>query len=186
MNKPLEKHLGGHKGRTHTDIGVLKYAMTELGCKSMLDIGCGPGGQVYEAHKLGLDARGIDGDHTLTREKPELFELHDFTKGTFDYKTDFDMIWCCEFVEHVEKRYEINYMTLMQSAKYVFVTYSEPETPGHHHVNCEEKPYWIELFKKYGFTYRQDLTDTSKTHSTMEREFWRSRGLVFENVKFNK
>ena len=38
----------------------------------------------------------------------------------------------------------------MQNAKYVFVTYSEPNTPGHHHVNCEEKPYWVELFKKYG------------------------------------
>ena len=67
------------------------------------------------------------------------------------------------------------------NAKYVFVTYSEPNTPGHHHVNCEEKPYWIELFEKYGFSFRQDLTDTSKTFSTMEREFWMNRGLIFIN-----
>ena len=31
--------------------------MNELNCKSMLDIGCGVGGQVYEAHKLGFDVR---------------------------------------------------------------------------------------------------------------------------------
>ena len=105
-------------------------------------------------------------------------------KGKFEnYKTKFDMIWCCEFVEHVEKQYEDNWMSLMQSAKYVFVTYSEPGKPGHHHVNCEDKHYWLELFKKYGFTYRDDYTFSSKARSTMEREFWRSRGLVFENVK---
>ena len=184
MNEPLPHHLGGHKNRTHTDEGVIRFARDELGVKSMLDIGCGPGGQVYKAIEMGIDARGIDGDHTLVRDKPELFELHDFTKGKFEnYKTKFDMIWCCGFVEHVEKQYEDNWMSLTQSAKYVYVTYSEPGKPGHHHVNCEDKHYWLELFKKYGFTYRDDYTFSSKARSTMEREFWRSRGLVFENVK---
>ena len=179
--KSLPDHLGGHKNRTHIDIGILKYAMNELGCKSMLDIGCGVGGQVYEAHKLGFDARGIDGDFTIEYEMPELFESHDFTKGKFEFKSHFDMVWCCEFIEHIKKDYEDNWLSLMQNAKYVFVTYSEPNTPGHHHVNCEEKPYCVELFKKYGFSFRQDLTDTSKTFSTMEREFWMSRGLIFIN-----
>ena len=54
-------------------------------------------------------------------------------------KEQVDMVWCCEFVEHVEKQYEDNWLSLMQKAKYVFVTYSEPGKPGHHHVNCEEK-----------------------------------------------
>jgi hypothetical protein len=87
MNEPLPHHLGGHKNRTHTDEGVLRFARDELGVKSMLDIGCGPGGQVYKAIEMGIDARGIDGDHTLVRDKPELFELHDFTKGKFDPNT---------------------------------------------------------------------------------------------------
>ena len=121
--KVLPDHLGGHKNRTHIDIGILKYAMNELNCKSMLDIGCGVGGQVYEAHKLGFDARGIDGDFTIEYEMPELFESHDFTKGKFEFKSHFDMVWCCEFIEHIKKDYEDNWLSLMQNAKYVFVTY---------------------------------------------------------------
>ena len=50
----------------------------------MLDLGCGPGGQVYEAQQLGLSVIGVDGDFTLVRERPELFVVHDFTKGNLE------------------------------------------------------------------------------------------------------
>jgi len=181
----LPSHLGGHKGRTHTDKGIIEFAK-ELGCQSMLDIGCGPGGQVYLAEELGLKVLGVDGDFTLKRDKPELFKLYDFTKGKLQLEEQFDFAWCCEFVEHVEKQYEDNWMSLMTKAKYAFITYSEPGKPGHHHVNCEELPYWIELFNKYGFKLREDLTNISKTKSTMQRDFWKERGLVFENVELTK
>jgi ribosomal protein L11 methylase PrmA len=58
------KHLGGHKGRTHIDKGILQFAKEVLDCKSVVDIGCGPGGQVYEALNLGMNAMGVDGDTT--------------------------------------------------------------------------------------------------------------------------
>jgi len=181
--KGLPKHLGGHGNVTHIDTGLIEYARDVLKCKSMLDIGCGPGGMVYEARRLGLDARGVDGDFVTKREKPELFEIHDFTKGKLEnIKVDFDMIWCCEFIEHVEKEYEDNWMSLMQKGKYVFVTYSEPGKPGHHHVNCEPLDYWIELYKRYGFNYRDDITKQTKELSTMKREFWKETGLVFERA----
>ena len=176
----LPNHLGGHKGRTHTDTGLIKMARDQLGCKSMLDIGCGPGGQVYEARKLGLDAIGIDGD-PLKRDKPELFLIHDFTKGEIkNIKMDFDLIWCVEFVEHIQKQYTHNWMTLMEKGKYVFMTYSEPGKPGHHHVNCQPKQYWLDLYNDWGFDYREDLTKKSKELSTMTREFWKDNGLIFE------
>jgi len=181
--KGLPKHLGGHGNVTHIDTGLLKFARDELGCKSMLDIGCGPGGMVYEAIRLGFDARGVDGDFVTKREKPELFEIHDFTKGKLEHiNMNFDMIWCCEFIEHVEKTYEDNWLNLMQKGKYVFVTYSEPGKPGHHHVNCEPIDYWLTLFADYGFKYREDLTEKSIELSTMKREFWKDNGLIFERV----
>ena len=61
----LEAHLGGHQGKTHTDEGTLRWAISKLGIKSMLDIGCGPGGMVELANKMGVDAHGLDGDYTL-------------------------------------------------------------------------------------------------------------------------
>ena len=51
--KGLPKHLGGHGNVTHIDTGLIEFARDELGCKSILDIGCGPGGIVYEAIRLG-------------------------------------------------------------------------------------------------------------------------------------
>jgi 2-polyprenyl-3-methyl-5-hydroxy-6-metoxy-1,4-benzoquinol methylase len=179
----LPKHLGGHGNVTHTDIGLLEFARDKLNCKSILDIGCGPGGMVYEAIRLGIEAKGVDGDFVTKRENPELFEMHDFTKGKLEHiKMNFDMVWCCEFIEHVEKQYEDNWITLMQKGKYVFVTYSIPGKPGHHHVNCEPLEYWLKLFDKYGFKFRDDLTKQSKELSTMKREFWNDCGLIFERV----
>lgn len=182
MNK-LPHYLGGHKGRTHIDIGIIEFAKNELKCKSMLDIGCGPGGQTYEADKLGLDAMGIDGDYTLQRDKNALFTLHDFTKGKLFLTKSYDFVWCCEFVEHVEEKYIENYLNLMINSNYIFMTYSEPGKPGHHHVNCKPKSFWINLMKKNGFIYDPLLTRTSKLKSTMKREFWIENGLVFKKNK---
>lgn len=42
----LPEHLGGHKNRTHLDEGSLDHCIKILQVKSMLDIGCGPGGMV--------------------------------------------------------------------------------------------------------------------------------------------
>jgi SAM-dependent methyltransferase len=174
-----QKHLGGHKGRTHIDKGILQFAKEVLDCKSVVDIGCGPGGQVYEALNLGMNAMGVDGDTTLQWEKPIHFIRHDFTESPLEHK-EVDMVWCCEFIEHVEEKYIPNYMSIMKSAKYVFVTYSEPGKPGHHHVNCQPKQYWIDIFNENGFDYAENLTVTSKEYSTMVREFWNENGLIFK------
>lgn len=178
----LPKHLGGHKHRTHVDVGVLNYAIDEFGVASMLDLGCGPGGMVYAAKSLGLDVIGVDGDFTLIREDPALFITHDYTTGPYIPSKKYDMVWCNEFIEHVEKQYEVNWITTMQSAKYVFCTYSEPDTPGHHHVNCEPLSYWVSLFEKFGFAYLEQETNLARLASTMERDFFRTKGLVFRNV----
>jgi hypothetical protein len=61
-----------------------------------------------------------------------------------------------------------------------FVTYSEPGKPGHHHVNCQPKQYWIDIFNENGFDYAENLTVTSKEYSTMVREFWNENGLIFK------
>ena len=44
--------------------------------RSMLDIGCGPGGQVALAGSLGITPRGIDNEPNVD---PHV--LHDFTDG---------------------------------------------------------------------------------------------------------
>ena len=66
----LEEHLGGHQGKTHTDEGTLNWAIHYLDVKSMLDIGCGPGGMVELANSMGVDAFGVDGCLLYTSPSP--------------------------------------------------------------------------------------------------------------------
>lgn len=174
---PLEKHLGGHKGRTHTDPGVLDYFWNHHNCRSLIDIGCGPGGQVELALEKGWTAHGVDGDYTLERSFD--CEIVDFTKQKLSTNRQHDLAWCVEFLEHVEEQYIENYIPGLYSAKFCVVTHALPGEPGHHHVNCQTNEYWIEKFAEYGMKYDAELTNAVRQASTMKRDFIRRRGLAF-------
>jgi len=176
-------HLGGHSNKTWIDRGSLQYMYDNYDVRTMIDVGCGPGGQVAEARKLGIEATGFDGDHTVN---PDI--LIDFTKA--DYYTDetWDLAWCVEFLEHVEEQYLPNYMTLVSKCKYVICTAST--WPGPLHVNCKEKDYWVEKFNEYGFAFSQEILDNVLKHSTMAKKrtptdemSWLDRtGMVYVNT----
>ena len=104
----LEPHLGGHQGKTHIDEGALQW-LVNLGIKSFIDIGCGPGGMVELANNKGLRTIGVDGDYTLTRFDPNYFVIHDYTKGSPIIHEDYDVAWSVEFLEHVEEKYMANW-----------------------------------------------------------------------------
>lgn len=128
---------------------------------TMLDIGCGEGHAVKWFLDNGVDAYGVDGSTLALSESPvkERIAIHDFTTGTIPLNGILkpDMIWSCEFLEHVEEQYQHNYMRLFQMAPVVVLTYSEPQWAdgGHHHVNCKPQTYWNAVFAHYGFGYNE-------------------------------
>ena len=137
-----EPHLGGHFNIAHIDRGALKFMQNKLGCQSLIDIGCGPGDNVRAARKMGYQAMGIDGDKELIENGWSSIDdltIHDYTMGTFNTEKQFDVAWCVEFLEHVEEKYQKNYMNTFQKCKYVVCTAAEPGEPGWHHVNCQSK-----------------------------------------------
>ncbi len=174
----LEPHLGGHFGKTILDKGALLFLKKQFSVKTMIDVGCGPGGQVELARQYGIDAIGIDGDYTLKLNKPYFF-LHDFTKGNFPCEHSFDLAWCVEFLEHVEEKYQAFFMDTLQKAKVVACTSAPPGWIGHHHVNCREQDYWIKVFAKYGFAFDAANTERLKERSSMRREFMQDTGMIF-------
>lgn len=173
-----KKHLGGHADITHIDDGILEMAK-KLNFKTMLDIGCGPGGMVQRSKEFGIMSEGIDGYPGKNQISDIKINIHDFTIGKFDHQLEFDLAWSCEFVEHVEERYLPNFMHSFQKCKNVFMTYAPPGTPGHHHVNCRPEQYWKDVFYSYGFVYDEELTKELRNKSTMKRDFVRKCGLVF-------
>jgi SAM-dependent methyltransferase len=179
----LPEHLGGHKGRTHLDHGVLEFMIKKYNIKTMLDIGCGPGGLVQLARELGINSYGIDGDFTLDRVG-DYFYIHDYSIDKSAVDLDVDFAWSCEFVEHVNEEYIPNYMADFQKAKYVVMTFSEKG--GHHHVNIKPANYWIEVFESYGFKYDDIITAEVRDASTMNttgkftnKQYVKTNGLFF-------
>ena len=182
----LEEHLGGHQGKTHTDEGTLNWAIHYLDVKSMLDIGCGPGGMVELANNMGVDAFGVDGDYTLKRYDESKFLIHDFQTGPAPITKHYDLGWSVEFVEHVYEKYIPHYVQAMQKCKYLIMTYAPPGHGGHHHVNENTEQYWINTLQKYGFTYDPVLTNQMRNASTMgtkkKHRFLQRTGLLFKNA----
>jgi SAM-dependent methyltransferase len=210
MNK-VPEHLGGHMNKTHTDEGVLTFMRDTMKSNSMVDIGCGPGGQVELARSLGYETViGIDGDWSVLpktaeniclewmgestsedeqKESPFWF-VHDFSEkpASFLYQpyvpVFFDLAWSVEFLEHVEEQYIPNYMPIFQACKYAIVTHAVPGQDGHHHVNCQEKDYWVDKFREYDMIYQDELTVMARDSSTMKKPFIKRTGLVFQNRGF--
>lgn len=184
----LEEHLGGHGNKTHLDEGSLRW-FRELGFKSFLDVGCGPGGMVQLAEELGFDSFGIDGDYTLERYNPNKFLIHDFTKGPAPIDKTFDVCWSVEFVEHVYEEYIPNYVDAMKKCKNLVMSHAPEGHNGHHHVNCQNSPYWINTMEKYGFVLSREKTELLRKRTTMslqkkKHQFLQKTGMFFENRSF--
>ena len=184
-------HLGGHLNRTNIDQPLLEHLKNKLNINSMLDIGFGTGGMKKIADELNIKWFGVDGDPTVIENSDNTL-LHDFCVGQATIEKTFDLIWCTEFLEHVEEKYIPNYMPLFKLGKLAVVTAAPPGWPGHHHVNCREESYWIDVFKKYGFNYDNAKTIEFKSISKMNPEnkgyrygerknFFLKAGLVFTN-----
>ncbi len=171
-------HLGGHQNVTHIDVGCLNYLHDKHNIRSMLDIGCGPGGMEEVANSLGILWLGIDGDPSVT---PPI--LHDFTKGKVPHTIHlgtYDLGWSTEFLEHVEEKYMDNYMAAFQRCKLIVCTAAPPGKKGWHHVNCQDAAYWIRKFDEYGFSYDQEEVNNIRKSSTMKREFVRKHSMLFK------
>ncbi len=158
--RTLPAHLGGHFGNTNVDTATLHYLIARYGVTTMLDVGCGPGGMIDAAAAMGVDAIGIDGDSTLTR--PDVL-IHDYTKGPINTGS-WDLIWCVEFVEHVEEQYRENYLATFAGGKVLFLTAAPPGFPGHHHVNCQPQNYWITLLEGHGWRLDTEATKWVRQH----------------------
>ncbi len=173
--RTLPPHLGGHFGNTNMDEATLDYLIARFDVRSMLDVGCGPGGMVDAARRKGLHTWGIDGDPFM--ERPDVI-IHDYATGPFPVQGRvFDLIWCTEFVEHVERQYEENYLATFDAGRVLFLTAAPPGFPGWHHVNCQIEGYWHVRMATHG--WHLDTEATAWVRANGAHIFSQRQGLVF-------
>lgn len=182
----LAAHLGGHENETHIDDGALSYLINKFDVKSVLDVGCGPGGMVELMLSKGLDVLGVDGDDKVERSdavKNNIF-IHDFATAPYIPNKTYDLAWSVEFVEHVDKLFMPNFLETFKNCKYVAMTHALPGQPGHHHVNCMPAEYWFGAMEAIGFKVCVDETNEMRKSSTMRERYIRQQGYVFKNGRF--
>ena len=177
-------HLGGYlRGGDPGSFcpRLWKWLIENEGVSAMIDVGCGEGSAVRWFREHGCQVIGIDG---IEQDDPDI-TTHDYTTGPWPFRVRgtrmeaaTDLIWCCEFVEHVEERYIPNFLETFLMGELVLMTHAKPGQGGHHHVNCQPSEYWIERLSEIDFVFDQELTE--KTHELVEPGHYYSwSGLAF-------
>ena len=170
-------YAGGSYGVTHTDQGALDWLTSKGWGGSLLDVGCGPGGQVALAISLGWRAIGIDVDPDLYR-LPGV-ALIDLCQAPVLLPTRANAVWSVEVAEHIPPEGTDNYLTTLVSNAANVLIMSANQHSGSYHINIQPVGWWVGKVAAKGMVYRPDLYKELLAHSTMQREFLKETGMVF-------
>jgi SAM-dependent methyltransferase len=172
-------HLGGYKigGDPWTWCPRLwDWLIDVYKVRSLLDVGCGEGHALKYFRDKGCKVTGVDG---VQQNDSDIVTL-DFTVRPWweTSRTDFDLVWSCEFVEHVEEQFIPNFLPAFQCGKLVLMTHADLGQGGYHHVNCRSAEYWKGLMAGVGYDYAEGLTKFTRSLCDLPNHYARS-GLAF-------
>jgi SAM-dependent methyltransferase len=169
-----KQHLGGFTNYDGEGVSpsTWRYVMTTLGVKSVLDVGCGKGVSTLYFHLHGAKVLCLEGSHdavenTLLPDPANQVVEHDFSRGPYWPEDTYDAVWSVEFLEHVGRNYQQNYVTAFRKAALLFVTHSQ--WGGWHHVEVHNQEWWISRFRLFGFDYDEHLTKKIRDVALQER-----------------
>lgn len=168
-------HLGGFTEVDPEGISpaLWKEMMSYFGVKSMLDVGCGRGFSTLWFHLQGVKAQCVEGSKDALKqnllrkvvaeegEDPDEYVVeHDFTRGPWWPEKTVDAVWAIEFLEHISRNYQKNYLATFKKAAFIFATHSR--WGGWHHTEVHEPEWWINRMEMYGFKYSETLSKKGK------------------------
>jgi SAM-dependent methyltransferase len=165
---PDKPHLGGNflelNPSTHSP-SAWNYIIQKYNIKSVLDVGSGTGYAAKWFSEQGLKTTAIDGlEYNVANAVYPTLQV-DLTENS--HTEDVDLVNCVEVVEHIEEEYLDNLLTTLCCGKYLMMTHGLPGQPGHHHVNCQPKEYWIDHLKARGF---EEITEDSATLKSLAKK----------------
>lgn len=194
-----EPHLGGnylgtynynnkeYKGDGNSiTVEMWDFLIKKFKIKTVLDIGCGCGYSSEIFRDLGCDVKCFDGlEYNIKNSDSSLkCFVHDLTKSSYISKEKFDLVWCCEVAEHIEEKYISNFIETLKNGNIIAMTAAQLGDGGHHHVNLQNKDYWIKKVEEDGeYGYDYFLTEHCKQISIPPDPRWESHfkrnGLIF-------
>jgi glycosyltransferase involved in cell wall biosynthesis len=192
---PPGSHLGGcvtaDADFPHGDPGtyapqVWQYLKNRFLVHSVLDVGCGEGHSLKWFLEHGVSGRGIEGLPGAIAASPVRHKIfwHDYQLGPYWQplmrEPRFDLIWSCEFVEHVDESFVDNFLADFARGEVIAMTHAVPGQGGWHHVNCQDSNYWIDRITKLGYQF--ELQATQESRDIDSTGYWGKTGLVFSRT----
>jgi SAM-dependent methyltransferase len=176
----IPMYAQGSCGVTHVDEGMLEW-FWQQDLRSLLDVGCGPGGQVAAARRMGYRALGLDVDITLYRQ-PSV-ALCDLCVEPILLPRCADLVWSVECAEHIPPDCVPAYLETLTANCGIALVLTASQMEAELHVSVHPVGWWIERVTDSGLLdYDPDSARLIAAHSTMEREFLRETGMIFWRV----
>lgn len=152
---------------------VWDWMMSYVGVKSLMDVGCGKGVSTLYFAEHGADVLCLEGSHdavtqTLLPDPQNQIVEHDFSRGPYWPGKTYDAVWSVEFLEHVGRNFQHNYIQAFRKAAYLFVSHSM--WGGWHHVEVHDEEWWITRYESFGFRYSAILTQKVRQAAKQERD----------------
>jgi len=163
LGKGDKSHLGGFTAFDGHGVApkVWKDMVQYMGIRSVIDVGCGRGTSTSWFVLHGLETACVEGSHdaiekSIVPHKENVYTEHDFSRGPWWPAKTYDAVWSVEFLEHVGRNFQQNYIPVFQSAAIIIATSST--WGGWHHVEVHNDKWWIARMQSYGLVYSEDLT----------------------------
>ena len=152
---------------------LIRWLCTWFPIKNVVDVGCGAGEALRAFRMHGCQVLGIEGHRSpaLLTDVPTV--QHDMEKGPL-ILCNIDLAFSIEFVEHVSNAAAV--VATLRSAKMVVMSHAIPGQGGHHHVNCQDRSYWVDKIKAGGFRYLEELSELART---LDCSYFSQSGLIF-------
>lgn len=166
---------------------IVPIILDVLKPKSVIDVGCGIGTFLNVLKRNGVnDILGLDGTWVNKDLLSKNISLDYFREANLEVDVDlgrrFDIAICLEVVEHLtpessEKIVE----TLTKLSDMIIFSSAIPGQGGQNHINEQWPEYWMQKFKKYGYTFYDVFRPIFWNNKDISRWYKQNLFLVAKN-----
>lgn len=182
------KYIHDEMAHNLQDPGIIVPVLVEvLKPNSVVDLGCGIGTFLHVFAENGVEKiLGLDGDWVDRKLLSKHISLNNFKsidieKG-FDVGEKYDLAICLEVLEHIDETFANNaILNLTQLSDFIVFSAAIPGQMGQNHVNEQWPQYWIEKFRKYGYTFHDVLRPIFWNNKDLARWYRQNMFLVVKN-----
>jgi SAM-dependent methyltransferase len=159
---------------------ILPLVLDALGCKSVVDVGCGVGTWLCVAKELGVtDVAGIDGDY-VDKKALEIdranFHSMDLSAPT-KWRRSYELAISMEVAEHLPPEGAERFVSfLCELAPAVLFSAAIPGQGGTNHINEQWPEFWLERFAQQGFVALDFVREAVWNNPNVER--WYAQNAV--------